>query len=341
MMNSLKNSKLFLLVLVFATILAACGGGGETGSSDGGSQSGGSTETKNLIFALDQGPTDTWVRATEEFARLVEEKTDGSVKIAVHHSGTLGSQRELLEGILSGTVDGAVTLEPLSYWVEEINLFGIPYLFDDQEHLDSLMASEDGEELNQKITEAGFHPLTYFDRPPRQITSNKEINTLEDLSGLRIRVPETATAPPAFEAMGAAPTAMAFSELYNALDQGVIDAQENPIPTIYSNNLHEVQEYLAFTNHSYQPVYLVIGEEAYNSLTDEEKEAVNEAAEETKQYEKEILAEDIEGMRSAMEESGMTFTEPDTAEFSEAAQQAYSGYDPLMQEWIQRIQDLK
>ena len=298
-------------------------------------------ETKELIFALDQTQNDTWVRATQKFAEIVEDKTNGTVKVSVHHSGTLGSQREVLEGMLNETMDGTVTLEPLSYWVEDVNIYGIPYLFRDQEHLDKFLQGDQGAELHQKFIEKGFRPLTYFKRPPRLITSNKPINSLADLAGLTIRVPETATAPPAFKALGAAPTAMAFSEVYNSLDQGVIDAQENPLPTIYANNLHEVQDYIAYTNHQYQVGYFVISEETYQSFTEEERQAVEEAALEMNEYEAKILEEDMESIINNLTEAGVTFTEPDVSEFAEAAKQAYSGYDPLMQEWIEKIQSIQ
>lgn len=326
----MKKLILTAILIAFAVIAVACG---DSSTSSG--------EKKELIFALDQGERDTWVRATQKFAELVEEKTDGSIEISVHHSGTLGSQRAVLEGILNGTMHGAVSLEPLSYWVEEINLYGIPYLFEDQAHLEEFLASEHGKEIEEKLIENEFRPLGVFNRPPRQVTSNVAINSLEDLQGLTIRVPETDTAPVAFKAMGAAPTAMPLSELYNALETGTIDAQENPITTIFANNLHEVQNHFAYTNHQYQPVYFIIGEEVYQTLTDEEKKAVEEAMEETIAYEAEILAEDMETAKQEMEEYGVTFTEPDVSEFRVAAQAAYASFDDLMKEWIEKVQGLR
>lgn len=329
--------KKYLMILMFVAIvvLAACG---DDEVSGGDSQR---VEKKELIFALDQGERDTWVKAAQKFAELLGEKTEGSIVADVHHSGTLGSQREALEGILNGTIHGTVTLEPLSYWVEEVNLYGIPYLFEDEAHLEEFLSSEYGEELHQKMIDNNFRPIGYFKRPPRQITSNVPINSLEDLQGLTIRVPETDTAPPAFQAMGASPTAMPFSDLYNALETGTIDAQENPITTIYTNNLHEVQSHFAYTNHQYQVGYFIFSEETYQSLTDEEQEAFDEAVEEMIEYEADLLAKDMETTKNEMVEYGITFTEPDVTEFREAAQEAYTGYDDLMKEWIEKIQSLR
>jgi len=328
--------KYFIMFMFIALlVLSACGDNEASGDD---SQNG---DSKEFIFALDQGERDTWVRATQKFAELIEEKTDGSITVSVHHSGTLGSQREALEGIMNGTIHGTVPLEPLSYWVEEINLYGIPYLFEDEAHLEEFLSSEHGEELHQKLVDNNFRPAGYFNRPPRQITSNKPINSLEDLQGLAIRVPETDTAPAAFQAMGASPTTMPFSDLYNALETGTIDAQENPITTTYTNNFHEIQSHFAYTNHQYQVGYFIFSEEAYQTLTDEEQQAFDEAVEEMIEFEAEILAEDMETTKDEMLNYGVTFTEPDVETFREAAQDAYEGYDDLMKEWIEKVQSLR
>lgn len=332
--------------LALMVMLAGCGTNapqGEVKTNNGNTEAPKTTEvkTKKLTFALDQSPADSWTQATKKFAELVKEKTKGSITINVHDSGTLGAQRQALEGILAGTIHGTVTLEPVSYWVEDIGMYGIPYLFQDQQHLDKFLASKPGEELHQKMTTAGFRPLTYFKRPPRHLSSNKPINTLADLKGLKIRVPETPTAPQAFKAMGAAPVAMPFSEVYSALDTHVIDGQENPLPTMFSNKFQEVQKYVALTAHQYQVAYLVISDKIYTSLTEDEKKAIQEASQQVQQFESEMVEKNMKTIEADMVKAGVTFTKPDTKPFAEAAQTAYSGYSKLMQDWIQKVQSLK
>ncbi|MBP1155755.1 MULTISPECIES: TRAP transporter substrate-binding protein [unclassified Paenibacillus] len=336
-MKLLKRNVFISLVLV---LLAGCGSNPSQGDVKTDNGTSNNVQTKKLTFALDQSPSDSWSQATRKFADLVKEKTQGSITIQVHDSGTLGAQRQALEGILAGTIHGTVTLEPVSYWVEDIGIYGIPYLFRDQSHLDQFLASKSGDELHQKMTDAGFRPMTYFKRPPRHITSNKPINTLADLKGLKIRVPETPTAPPAFKAMGAAPVAMPFSEVYSALDTHVIDGQENPLPTTFSNKFQEVQKYVALTGHQYQVAYLVLSDKIYASLTDAEKKAIDEAAKEAQQFESETVDKNMKTIEADMIKAGVTFTKPDTKPFAEAAQTAYSGYSKLMQDWIQKIQSL-
>ncbi|GAE27742.1 TRAP-type C4-dicarboxylate transport system [Halalkalibacter wakoensis JCM 9140] len=342
-----------LICLFTLLLLTACGGSSSESSSTDPSQP--STESTNedaattediadakkIVFSLDLPPTDTWSLATKEFADLVEEKTNGSIVVEVFDSAALGSQREALEGMLVGTVDGTVSLEPVSYWVEDIGLFGIPYLFESENHLETFLENEYGQELDQKMIDAGFRPLTYFMRAPRQISSNTPINSVDDLNGLQIRVPETPTAPPAFEEMGARVVTLPFGEVYSALQQNVIDAQENPLTLITANKFYEVQDYIAMTNHQYQAAYLLLSENTYQSLTPEEREAIEEAAEETKGFESALLTERIESAVEELENAGVTFTEPELNDFSDAASRAYSGYDLLMQEWIKKIQEIK
>lgn len=338
---SKKLTSSFVMISLFAAaVLAGCGNQ-NAGNTLESTPSQETAKSMKLTFALDQSPTDSWTKAARKFAELVKERSNNRIEISVHDSGTLGAQRQALEGILAGTIHGTVTLEPLSYWVEDVGLYGVPYLFRDQNHLDKFLAGEHGKELHQKMTEKGFRPITYFKRPSRNVTSNKPINNLEDMKGLKIRVPETPTAPAAFKAMGASPITMNFAELYSALETKVIDAQENPLPTIYANKIHEVQSHLAFTNHQYQVAYFVMSEKTYQELSVEDKKMFDEVAQEVMAFESAIIEEDMKKIETELKAAGVTFTYPDNKPFAEAAKGAYSGYTPLMQEWITKIQGIQ
>lgn len=292
-----------------------------------------------LIFAMDLSPNDAWTRAARFFAETVKEKSDGRIAITVHDSGTLGAQRQALEGILAGVVHGTMATEPLSYWVEDINLYGIPYLFDDQDHLSRFLESPSGQELHQKLIDAGFRPITYFNRPPRHITSNKPIESLADLKGLKIRVPESATAPAAFRAMGASPVTMNFSELYSALETGVLDAQENPLTSTFFNKLHEVQKNIAYTSHQYQVGYMIFSEKTFQAMSESDRTIVLDAAKAAKDYEAGLIADVMKSIEGDLSAAGVTFTYPDVSAFATAAAEAYSSYSPLMQDWIKKVQE--
>lgn len=298
-------------------------------------------QTKKLIFSLDLPPSHNWCKATRRFGELVKEKTNSSIEIEVFDSAALGTQRDALEGMLVGTINGTVSLEPLSYWVKDIGMFGIPYLFRDEQHLRKFFEGDLGQELHQKLVDAGFRPITYFVRAPRQITSNVPIHSVKDLKGIKIRVPETPTGPAAFEVMGATAVTMPFSEVYSALQQNIVDAQENPLNLIVANKFYEVQNYVTITNHQYQAAYLLLDEKTYQNLTDIEKAAINEAAKETQVYESELLKADLEKSIKTLEENGVVIISPDIKEFAKTVEKAYQEYDMLMQAWIIKIKSLK
>lgn len=330
----MKTTKKWLLGLSVCSlgILSACNGDNEEENSGG---------TTEISFSLDQPSSHIWVDTVNEFADLAMEKTDGSLDISVHDSASLGSQQEALEGMQVGTMGGTVSVEPISAFVPEIGIYGVPYLFEDEEHLETFLESDSGEELDELMIDSGFRPLTYFMRDPRQISSNQGINSVEDMSGLNIRVPESPTAPDAFEEMGASVVTMPISEVYSALEQNVIDGQENPITQIHSDGFYEVQDHITISNHQYQAGYLLISEDIYQGLTEEEQNALLEAAEEAQIYESELLQDEVDEAYADLEEAGVEFSEPDTEEFSEAASNAYDGYDDVIQEWIEKVQDVQ
>ncbi|MDK2934182.1 MAG: TRAP-type transport system periplasmic protein [Clostridiales bacterium] len=154
-------------------------------------------------------------------------------------------------------------------------------------------------------------------------------------------MPETPTGPAAFEVMGATAVTMPFSEVYSALQQNIVDAQENPLNLIVANKFYEVQNYVTITNHQYQAAYLLLDEKTYQNLTDIEKAAINEAAKETQVYESELLKADLEKSIKTLEENGVVIISPDIKEFAKTVEKAYQEYDMLMQAWIIKIKSLK
>lgn len=296
---------------------------------------------KKMIYSLDLPPSNNWCQATRKFAELVNEKSKGNIEIEVFDSASLGTQRDALEGMLVGTINGTVSLEPLSYWVRDIGMFGIPFLFRDEQHLRNFIEGEAGKELQQKIISAGFRPLTYFIRAPRQITSNIPINSVKDLKSITIRLPEAPTAPQAFEAMGARTVIMPFSDVFSAIQSGIVNAQENPIDMIVANKFYKIQKYLAITNHQYQIAYLLIGEETYQKLNEDEKKVISEAALETQAFANDLLREDLKNSEQVLIENNIIITRPNIDEFIKAAEKASGRYDSLMQEWIAKIKSLE
>src|SRR5690606_30047836 len=149
----------------------------------------------------------SWSQALQEWAQLVEEGTDGAVNFSLHYNDALGNQSEVLEGIRLGVAHGTYALEPLSAWVPEVNLFSIPYLFRDEAHIRAALDGELRDRLDARLAEQGFRAMMYFVREPRNITSNFPIESISDLDGFKVRVPQGTTTVEMFRALGANPVA--------------------------------------------------------------------------------------------------------------------------------------
>ncbi len=260
-----------------------------------------------------------WHKATLKLAEEVEERTDGTVKVEVFPNEILGSEREALEGIRMGTIaDMTITGETLGNWAPKVGILGAMYLFRDSDHIQKVASGKIGAEIEQDILEkANMRVLTWFERGPRFLTSNRPIRSPEDAKGLKMRVPNVPWFIKGWQAIGANPAPMAFSEVFTALQQGVMDAQENPLALIDSAKFYEVQDYVNLTGHIRQWIYLVIGEDQYQSLTAEQQEALQTASNIAHDYHQKLFFEQQDQLRVSLEEKGMEFIEVDNAAFRE------------------------
>lgn len=296
-----------------------------------------------LIYADESAEATTRAQAVKEYARMVSEKSSGGITIETYFAGTLGTARESLEAMqVGGTVDMTITIEPLSYWLEDVNVLSVPYLFDSEDHVDAFIKSDVGKDFIQTMLDKGsVRALTYMPTDARVITSNKPIYGLNELKGLVIRVPETSTGPLAFEAMGCKVTTMPFSELFSALQQGVVEAQENPLVFMVTQSLYDVQSHASLTNHSITVPFLFVSEASYQKLPPHQQQILYDCAEEARLFEKEIRAELLASAVDTLKEKGITIVEePDREEIAAAVSTAYAKYDPIIQEWIGRIQSV-
>lgn len=328
----MKKTIALLLALILCVSATACGkGGGNEGggasSGETGASGGGTGKKVTLRLGHIAGDTDAWHLGALKFAELVREKTNGSVEIEVYSSSTLGNDRDLIEGMQLGSVDFALVAGVLSNFYEPYGILELPYLFRDQEHLEKVLYGDIGKQLKQDLLDnAQIRGLEFWVRGPRELTANKKIETLADLKGLKLRVPEIPASIEAWKAMGASPTPMAFGEVYSALQTGVIDAQENPFALIASNKIQEVQKYLMLTHHVYGYVMLTMSDITYQKLTPEQQKAIEEAAQEATQFENDLVAKQEEELLKLLKESGMEVVEPDTAAFMEAAKTVHGKF---------------
>ncbi|PLR69125.1 TRAP transporter substrate-binding protein [Bacillus sp. UMB0893] len=286
------------------------------------SKAAGEDETITMRLAHNQSETHPVHKSLTEFARLVEEKTDGSVKIQLYPNGQLGAEREVIELTQTGAVDFAkVSASALESFSEVYSLFSLPYLFDSKEHYYSVMNSKVAQEIYQSTEEIGFIGLSFYDGGSRNFyTKNKPIKHPDDLKGLKIRVQPSATSIKMIELMGGAPTPMSFGEVYTALQQGVIDGSENNETALTDNNHGEVAKQYSYSEHAMVPDMLIMNNTKWEELNEDQKLAISEAAKESTEFHKEVWEKAIAKSIEDAKKKNVTFSTPDKEPFRKAVQ---------------------
>ena len=309
-------------VLATATValLAACGGGG-------GGAAGGGQETVELRLGHIQSEQDIWHTASLRFAEEVYNLSDGTISVTVFPNSTLGGDRDMGEGMQIGTVDIGLIAGVLGAFEPTVLLLELPYLFDNQEEFDRVIHGALGQEIEENIlNSSGIRVLNWWNRGSRQVSSNIPIHGLSDIQGLSIRVPEISAMVETWSTMGASPTPMAWAEVFTALEQGVIDAQENPIPFIHSGSIHEVQSYINITDHKFEYVTMSMAESTWQSLTPEQQAIVQQAADIATNFQNEQVLVLEQELLQDMVDSGVTVIHPNIAELSQAAREAHAPF---------------
>jgi TRAP-type transport system periplasmic protein len=287
-----------------------------------------STALAQVEFKIGHGhsTSHSFHQALERMAELLEEKAPGEFDVQIFPSAQLGSERVMQEALTLGTLEGTVT-GVLAIYEPKMALLELPYLFRDRDHILAAHDSEAIEELVASLPPAGLRLIGFLENGFRHITTNSgPIESPADLSGMTIRTPENMAQIETFRAFGANPTPMAFSELYAALRQGVVDGQENPLQNIYDANFYEVQEHLSLTGHIYNSAYLVVSESWWQGLSAEERATVQEAADEATRWQFEYIRDLDADLLERLKGHGMQVTEPDVEAFREAADGAYEAF---------------
>lgn len=314
-----------LLMGLSLILLTACGGddsaSGNSGENDSGSNSDGETITWKLGHLSNEDHQ--WHKTAEKFAELVSEKTEGKLEIEIYPNEELGSETDTLNAIEAGTADMTISGETMQNWAPEAALMAVPYAFQSEEHVKNVVEGDIGKDIESAIKEkVGVTPLYYHLRAPRNLTSNEPIKTPADLEGFKMRVPNVPLFMDAWSAAGASPQVMAFSEVFTGLQQGVIHGQENPVDLIQSGSLYEVQDYVNKTEHVRSWIYVVVGNDQFNSLSDDMQAAVKEAAAEAQAFGMDLYETETAEIEQALKDEGMEFVESDQDAFADAMESA-------------------
>jgi tripartite ATP-independent transporter DctP family solute receptor len=250
----------------------------------------------------------------EKFAELVEEKSGGTMHVDVYPSATLGTETENLQALTNGTLECAIiAAEFYANYVDEAGVLCLPFMYDSYDDAYEKLHGEAGETIQDMVLEkTNVRILDYYVLAFRQIfTVDKPISSIDDLAGLIIRIPDSNTYKTTFSQLGAAPTAVAWGETYTALDTGLVGAVENTPESVMSASMQEVCKYVNETNHILGPTTISISNEVYESLSDEEKGWVEEAAKEACEYGLNLTKDGSEENFAALTEAGLELVETD------------------------------
>lgn len=339
------NKKIFSFAVAIAlavSCLAGCGSnnGGASGASSQGGESGGKIELRMAQASAADGAIG---QSMEQFAQLVSEKSNGNIEITVFHNGQLGTERDNVEACQLGNLDMAVVNNSvMANFIPWFSAFDLPYVIEGSDHADKVFLGEIGDEMLSSMDDIGVHGLSIWESGFRNLTNSlRPVNTLADVSGLRIRVMENQVHQALWMALGADAVPMNWSDAYTAMQQGAIDGQENPTTVIDKNNVAEVNDQLAITEHVYSTVAVIMSPSVWASLGEENQQIITEAMEEIEVSERELSRQMEEEAIATLESEGMSVTYPDKAEFIAATQSVRDEYGKDYADILSRVEAAK
>lgn len=259
----------------------------------------------------------------------LKEKSAGKAILQVYPGEQLGSEREMIEQVQMGSLDMTkVSTSPLESFVPAMSIFGVPYLFRDSEQLWNVLEGPVGEKLLQAGEDKGLKGLCYYDAGSRSFyTKAKQILTPADLDRMKIRVQESKTAMQMIEALGASPTPIAWGELYTSLQQGVVDGAENNPPSFYRSRHFEVCKHYSLDEHTMVPDIVLISMGAWNKLPEDIQKMVQEAADESSLYQRQLWKEATVDALEKVQAQGVTVYHPDKTTFRQKVRQMHESYE--------------
>lgn len=330
---------------VSAALLVALAGcsseGGESPRTDAtpSATSEGSGDSPPVTLTLGHPGPET-EEAMEAFAELVAEKSGGTLTIDAFPASTLGTADEMLEGLQLGLADIVIeSIVGIESYTDLATIESVPFLYDSDDAFLDVWNGEVGDEIRDVIAEdSGYRLLGAMYRGARYLTTKSPVESLDDLGGMTIRTPSAPTMIATWEALGARAEAMPYTEIYSAIESGVIDGQENPLGTILFNSFHEVAPNIAETEHIRMNYHFVMWDDRLNELSVQQREALNAAIDEISQQFTAATLEDSAAFRAELEEKGATFHElSDRDAWITATQPVIETLPEQVQQWVVQI----
>jgi tripartite ATP-independent transporter DctP family solute receptor len=335
------KKRILSLALVIVMGLTACGSKPSEPASTpgGGSDTSAPPAEKISVRIATQHPEDyPSSTAMLKLAEDLKERSGGILECDVYTNNALGGELDILDQTRTGSVDiiycspTAATMNP------KINVFDLPFLFDSYEQVEKVVSNEElMNEILGDFINFGIRPMAAYENGLRVVSSNKKVESLADMKGMKMRVPQAPISIAIFNALGCNATPVAFNELYSALQQKVVDGQENGYPTFSSNKYYEVQNFIAETYHMWSINELFVSEVFWQKLTPELQEIVQTACEEAGVYQRNLYREMQDGCKQDAIDNGVEITYPDMAEWKEATASVYEDFYKEYPEWGEEL----
>jgi tripartite ATP-independent transporter DctP family solute receptor len=272
-------------------------------------------------------PGSLFQKSADEFAKRANAKLAGKAKVIVYGSSQLGGDKEMIQKLKLGTLDMALPSTVMSSEVDIAGLFEMPYIVKDRAHMGRIEKEIFWPTIEPAIEKKGLTVLALWENGFRQITNNKRpIKAPGDLAGIKLRVPEGKWRVKMFQTYGANPSPMKFSELFTALQTGVMDGEENPLTQIYSAKLQEVQKYLSMSDHVYTPAYVTVGTKHWDTLPADVRKVLTDTAKETQAFVYKVAEHDEEELLGKLKQAGMQVNDVDKDSFVAASKPIYEEF---------------
>ncbi|MFG6136481.1 TRAP transporter substrate-binding protein [Halomonas sp. B23F22_10] len=288
-----------------------------------------------IKFSIGTTQSGAQYRGLEYFEKIVEQRSEGNIQVELFHSAQLGDDLQAVSNLQSGTLEmTAPSTSPLVGMFPEFAVFDLPFLFPTPEVADTVLDGEIGQQMLDDASRQGLVAIGWAENGYRQLTNSATpVSSPDDLDGLKIRTMQNDIHLDIWRTLGANPTPMSFAELFTALEQGVVDGQENPWITIEASKFNEVQDYASETNHVYTPFITLVSERFWNRLPADYQQLVRDAAQQMGDYEREVSRTLNDQIKQQLQESGMQITEL-TPEQVQVFQEQLA---PVYDEWRDEI----
>lgn len=310
--------------LVLSLALAGCGN--QTNTAGSAANNGGTANTNSKPIVIRVG----YILATgsdadqgaQKFKELVEKNSNGRIQVQTFPNSQLGGDNDMMNAEQTGSQEMEISGDgPINTFEPQFGALTMPFVFRDAQHMLDVYNGAIGQQLAQALhQDKGVRLAAVWARGPRYLTANKPIKTPADLQGYKLRVPAQTTYVETWKKLGAVPTAMNLSELYTALQQGVVGGQENPLDLIDTSSFYQVQKYLMDTDHVYGPYLVTMSDKFYNSLPDDLKKVVDDALKQATTYEINVSAQGQQKFLDDLQKKGMTLVHVDRQAFLDKMQ---------------------